>query len=245
MVGAIGHTLSAGPVREARVKANAPATPLVRGADRVEISNLGLADLARAPGAGAEQAINQLAAGDWALGEVAGILGHVQELVGQGGSDYSLDDAAARQVKVDANLASVDRVAGTAAFNGSLLLDGNAVVAAGGSQVALPSVKTTELGSVEAGGARYALADLRTGGALAVKSDSAGAAQVVHAAITEVAGARRQMGTFAEKVRGVEPAAESSGQMAGTMEAIRELMLAVGTGGVGEGNRAGIVQILK
>ena len=242
MVGAIGQVLSVGPVRGARASANAPADQPARGADRVEISNLGVGDLVSAPGAGAEDALNQAAAGESGLGEVAGILGEVQKLVGQGG-DYSLDDANWRQLIVDANLASVDRVAGTAGFKGSLLLDGNAVVASGGNQVALPSVKTTDLGIVAASGGRYALADLRRGGALAWDSD--GARRLVHAAMAEVAGARDELGAFAKKVRGTGPAVESAGQMAEAMKAIREMMLGGGSGAVGEGNRAAVLQMLK
>lgn len=246
MVGVIGQVSSVAAVRGLRVSASrsAPATAPARGADRVEISHLNVADLAGAAGAGHELALNQLSAGDSGLGEVAGILGHVQELVGQGGSDYSTDDAAARQVKVDANLASVDRVAGTAAFNGSLLLDGNAVVAAAGSQVSLPSVKTTNLGAVAATGGQYSLADLRTGGALAVAGDSDGAAMVVHAAIAEVAGARGEIGEFARKLRGGEAEA-SSAQIDDAMKSIREMMLGGGSAAVAEGNRAAIFQMLK
>jgi len=166
----------------------------------------------------------------------------VQRLVGQGG-DYSLDDANRRQVKVDANLASVDRVAGMAGFNGSLLLDGKAVVASGGNQVSLPSVKTTDLGVVTVSGARYALADLRKGGALAGDSDDA--RRVVHAAMAEVAGARDELGAFATKVRGTGPAVESAGQMAEAMNAIRAMMLSGGSGAVGEGNRVAVLQMLK
>jgi flagellin-like hook-associated protein FlgL len=234
MVGAVGQILPVGWVRPARKVAGTAPVPREGAGDWVDIPNLGVADLASAPETAGQRALDHAAAGDSALGEVAGILGEVKKLVG-GEPEYSLEDSAARQVKVDANLASVDRVAQTARFGGSLLLDGNSVLAAGGSQVALPSIKTSSLGAADG----YSLADLRTGGALA--GNLSGAVGVVDAAMAQVAGTRGELAAFAKQVRG---GGDSPAKMDEMVKGIREMMLAGGAGGVGEGNRAAMVGML-
>src|SRR5260221_10205468 len=102
MVGAIAPTSPTGPARQVHSLRGAVApTPASRSsarADWVDIANLGAAGFDQRPGA--QAALNQLAVGDSTLGEVAGLLGDVKELVGKGEQDYSSDDAAARQVKI-------------------------------------------------------------------------------------------------------------------------------------------------
>jgi flagellin len=247
MVSSIGQSLPAVLLRQAHGPQTAPAQPPSPPArtDWVNISNLGTADFTQTAGSGSEGALNQAAAGESALGEVAGILGDVKQLVNQS-ADYSADDAASRQIKVDANLASIDRVAGTASFSGSLLLDGTAIIATAGRQVALPSVNTASLGSTTDASKTSTLADLRTGGKLSTTSDDAGAAsQVVNAAITQISDARNQLAAFAGTLRPAQSAAHSHADMHEMLKSIRAMMLDGQSAATGEGNRAAIVQMLK
>lgn len=246
MVSSIGQIPPAVPLRQAHRPRTAPAQPSSPArTDWVNISNLGAADLTQAPGSGAERALNQAAAGESALGEVAGILGNVKQLVNQS-ADYSTDDAASRQIKVDANLASVDRIAGTASFNGQLLLDGNAIIASAGRQVAIPSAKTASLGTIATASGTATLADLRTGGKLSTTStDPSAATQVVSAALTQVSDARNQLASFVSLVRSPQPPAPSQQDMQETLKSIRAIMLNGQSAAAGEGNRAAIVQMLK
>jgi hypothetical protein len=146
---------------------------------------------------------------------------------------------------VDANLASIDRVGGTARFGGALLLDGSTVIAAAGRQVALPLVNSASLRATTAGGVTVTLADLRTGGALSTAGGNSGeAAEVVSAAITQVNDARDQLASFTRMVRPAQSATESPGDMHEMLKSIRGMLLDGQSGGAGEGNRGAIVQML-
>jgi len=220
--------------RQARpADGSAPVQRPVRKGDWVDISNVGQSSF-QAPALN-EIAAKQLAAGDSALGEVAGILGDVAQLVSQR-HEYSKEDAVSQQLQIDASIASVDRVATTAHFDGTPLLDGSAVIEAGGQKIALPAVDSASLGVGD-----YRLGDLRTGGGLAVASgNEAIATSVVAAAIANMADARTQIAMFKSQAH-----TTSAADMATTMQSIREMMLGGGQDAVGEGNRSAIVQMLK
>jgi flagellin-like hook-associated protein FlgL len=156
--------------RERRVP---PAGDAARAlADRVDV------DFARAEGRVGADA-DRARAADAGLGEIEGMLGEVRELVAEGG----------RQVAVDAVLADVNRVAGSAAHGGRKLLDGSAAVRG----VALPAADAAHLGGVRQGSQTYRVGDLRTGGALAgVRGGLATA--VVDSAVAQVGRVRAALG---------------------------------------------------
>ena len=251
MVGAIGNTSPAAPVRPAHsgagaARIDAPRPPAK--ADWVDISNLGgMPGIDPTPGPQTQRALNQSASGDTALKEISGLLDKVKALVDRGGEDYSSDDGASRQVQVDALLASVDRLAGTARFEGTPLLDGSAAIAASGRQITLPASNAHSLGATDSGGRRLTLADLRTGGRLArPKGDRAGASEVINAAIAHIANARSKIATFVSQTRGiVDSSGDSNADAVEILKTIREMLLSGGGGPVAGGNRPGIVQILK
>jgi flagellin-like hook-associated protein FlgL len=240
MVGSIGQISPVVSVREAR-SASAAASPLARPVktDWIDIANLGQSTLDQSPPT--QRALNQLATGDSALNEVAGLLHNVKEAVAQP-HDYSNDDTASQQLKIDASLASVDRIAVTTTFDGAPLLTGRAVITAGPQQITLPAISTTTLGATP--NTQHTLGDLRTGGPLSIAAGNTATSTVVNAAITQVTQARTQIAGFKTQAH-TQPAPESQAQIHESMQAIRQLILADGATAFAEGNRAAIVQMLK
>jgi flagellin len=107
------------------------------------------------------------------------------------------EERGALQMQMDSILATVDRTATNTTFNGDPLLDGTATISAGGSSVDLDSASTGDLGEVEIEGKTYTLADVGSGGALnLVDGDVEKAQLVIRAAISDVATARGELGSF-------------------------------------------------
>jgi hypothetical protein len=225
MVGGIGSVSSVLPVRQSRVAAAAAHANGTVGStnarDRLDISSLGLAQFASFSPKGDGPRSASSSAGDSALNEMSGLLSAVKALIGEGDADHSPDDARSRQLHIDALLASVDRVAGAAP---------------GASAPASKSALRT--------GQDLTLADLRTGGALTGGGDRAGATRVVDAVIAQVAGAQNDAASPSAAAID-DSASDSAGATMDDLKGIREMMLAAGPGGVGEGNRGAIVQMLK
>jgi flagellin len=109
----------------------------------------------------------------------------------------SAEEREALQMQMDSILAAVDRTAATTTFNGDPLLDGTATITAGGTSLHLGSASTGDLGEVEIDGETYTLADLGSGGPLnLVDGDVEKAQYVIRAAISDVATARGELGSF-------------------------------------------------
>jgi flagellin len=107
------------------------------------------------------------------------------------------EERGALQMQMDSILATVNRTATNTTFNGDPLLDGTATISAGGSSVDLDSASTGDLGEVEIDGKTYTLADVGSGGALnLVDGDVEKAQLVIRAAISDVATARGELGSF-------------------------------------------------
>ncbi|MHC4305037.1 MAG: flagellin [Planctomycetota bacterium] len=107
------------------------------------------------------------------------------------------EERQALQMQMDSILATVDRTATNTTFNGDPLLNGTATISAGGSSLDLDSASTGNLGEVEIDGETYTLADVGSGGALNLVDGDAEKAQfVIRAAISDVATARGELGSF-------------------------------------------------
>jgi flagellin len=107
------------------------------------------------------------------------------------------EERQALQMEMDAILSTVDRTAATTSFNGDPLLDGTATITAGGTTLDLDSASTGDLGAVEIDGETYTLADVGSGGPLNLADGDVEKAQlVIKAAISDVATARGEVGSF-------------------------------------------------
>jgi flagellin len=134
-----------------------------------------------------------------ALGSTADLLVEANGLAvaAANSAGMSGEEKAAIQMQLDSILATVDRVAGTTTFNGDPLLDGTATISAGGASVDIDSASTGNLGEVDIDGETYTLADVGSGGALnLVDGNVEGAQQAIRAALSQVATARGQIGSF-------------------------------------------------
>jgi flagellin len=109
----------------------------------------------------------------------------------------SNEEREALQMEMDSILATIDRTAANTTFNGDPLLDGTATISAGGSSLDIDSASSADLGAVEIDGETYTLADVGSGGDLnLVDGDVEKAQLVIRAAISDVATARGQIGSF-------------------------------------------------
>jgi flagellin len=109
----------------------------------------------------------------------------------------SEEERQALQMEMDAILSTIDRTASNTSFNGDPLLDGTATITAGGTTLELDSASTGDLGAVEIDGETYTLADVGSGGSLnLVDGDVEKAQLVIKAAISDVATARGELGSF-------------------------------------------------
>lgn len=235
MVGEIGGSSPVIPVRgvprtraAARPTAAAPAR-----SDWVDISNFSAIDIAVLPGG---SALSRAKAGEGALGEAAGFLGELKTLVTPDSGDDPPEETHRRQVKADAILASMDRLARTAQFDGSPLLDGSMLVSTAGGSVTLPQADAQHLGKMSVDGKQLSLADLRSGGA--VPLGSAMAMQIVTAAIQTIAGSQQQLGRADSQLQSAAPSM-------GDLAAIRQSILAGASAAVREPNRAAMLHLLK
>lgn len=141
---------------------------------------------------------------DSALREVSGMLGEAGAIAIANANTGGMSDAErdANRLALDSILHSIDRIAGTTAFNGTRLLDGSASFAGAGGSVAVPSARTGDLGLIGSGGASYRLSDAKTGGA--IHGDAERTMASIREAATQVGGALGLIGAFARHT--IEPA---------------------------------------
>lgn len=133
---------------------------------------------------------------DGALATVSGLLQDLDALVRGSANDAGRSPQEKRdnQIQVDSILDSLDRISAATSFGELKLLDGSARLVANGHEVALDSTAAADLGKTEIDRTGYNLAGLRSGGALS--SDPAKAAEVVAAAIQQVATLHGRIGDF-------------------------------------------------
>ena len=139
------------------------------------------------------------ASAEGALSEVSSMLNEANALVVANANTAGMSEAErqANQLQIDSILASVDRIAGSASFNGQSLLDGSLALTAGETRLTLPSIATHNLGAVDVDGKTYTLADLASGGALnAVTGNLEAAQQAIAAAQQQVTTVRGEIGAF-------------------------------------------------
>jgi flagellin len=133
-----------------------------------------------------------------ALHEVSDMLVEANGLVVANASDgLSKEEKQANQMQIDSIISSVNRIAGTASFNGEPLLDGSLTLDADGDSLDVESVAPTSLGTVEIDGIDRTLSDVSSGGALdTVSGDVEGAQQAILAAQNQVSTLRGRIGAF-------------------------------------------------
>lgn len=148
--------------------------------------------------AGAQRTSLTANAADGVVGQVSGMLGDIRALqLANSGSTVSASEKAANQLQIDSLLTSVDRLSGSATFNGRMLTNGTMTLQSGTASTTIPKMNTASIGTTTVGADTYTLADLRTGGRLSSASgNSALADQVVTQAIGDVATARGAIGAF-------------------------------------------------
>lgn len=133
---------------------------------------------------------------DAALGEVSGLINDAQSLLVANANSAGMSDAEreANQMQLDSIVGSINRITGSATFNGQKLLDGSLTLGANGESLHVDNIAAGALGVVEIDGETFSMADLATGGAL--NGDSQAAQQVLNAARDQVATQRGAIGAF-------------------------------------------------
>ncbi|MCP3904658.1 MAG: hypothetical protein GY715_13610 [Planctomycetes bacterium] len=95
-----------------------------------------------------ERADHVAATADAALGEISDLLVEAEGLVVANANEAALspEEREANQMQIDAVVASVNRIASTAGFNGQRLLDGSLTVEAGGGSVIVDDMTLGPIG---------------------------------------------------------------------------------------------------
>ncbi len=151
-----------------------------------------------------QEAFNVAAIAEGGMNETSALLSRARELaVRAANGTTTSEQRAAYQSELDNILESVDRIADTTRFSGEQLLDGSTPTrtfqvspdADPAAQVSLdfPDVRTSQLATAQGGAA---LDTLASGGANDLATDPSAAIAVLDQAISEVAGARGQIGAF-------------------------------------------------
>lgn len=137
-------------------------------------------------------------AADGVVGQVSNMLSEVRSLqLANSGNTVPASEKAANQMQIDSLLTSVDRLSGSASFNGRMLTNGTMKLQSGAASTTIPKMNTASLGTTTVGTDTYTLADLRTGGRLSSATGNSGLAdQVINQAIGDVATARGAIGAF-------------------------------------------------
>jgi len=146
-----------------------------------------------------ERADSVISTADGALGEISNLLNEAGALAvaNANSAGLSAEERQANQMEIDSILSTVNRLAGSTTFNGDALLDGTAQITANGQTITIDSVSTTSLGEIEIDGGSCTLADVGSGGALAIDGgDVDGAQQAIEAARSDVATLRGRLGAF-------------------------------------------------
>src|SRR4051812_25223115 len=146
-----------------------------------------------------ERASTQAALADGALGQISDMLIEAKSLVDANAIPGGLtsDERAANQLQIDSILSAVDTLSKTTSFAGQKLLDGSATIGASGKSISIDSAATSNIGSTDANGTTYTLADLKTGKALVTTgSNGSTASDVISNAINDVATQRASVGAF-------------------------------------------------
>ncbi len=183
-----------------------------RGADDpaglIHSERLG-AELARldAESRSIERADAVAATAESALSQISGMLTDASALAVANASTGGLSRAEreANQMELDSILASVDRIASSASFGGSKLLDGSVTLQAGQASYTLDAVSTSGLGQVESGGETYNLSDAGSGGPISASGSNLGAAyESIRAAAESVGKILGSLGAFQRNAIGPE-----------------------------------------
>ncbi len=151
-----------------------------------------------------QEAFNVASIAEGAMAETSDLLVRARELAVRAASDTATpEQRQAYQSELDNILASVDRIADTTRFSGEELLDGSTPTrtfqigvegdAAAQASLDFPDVRTSQIATAAGGDA---LDTLASGGANDLLTDPAAAIGVIDQAISEIAGARGNIGAF-------------------------------------------------
>lgn len=201
------------------------------------------------------------AAADRSLGEIGDLLIQAEALAVASASTGGLSQAEreANQMELGSILSAVDRAASASAYRDTRLLRGGMSLTVGGVSLSLPSAAVTDLGSTEIDAVVYTLADVASGGPLAIEGDRVrGALEVIRAARREIVSAQAEVGAFARNVihpRGGELSVAIQGLMSAEssirdtdgakataalarLDILESVSLRTATAGVGTGGRS-------
>lgn len=159
-----------------------------------------------------ERARGSAVVADRALGEIGDLLIEAEALAVANANTGGLSEAEreANQMELNSVLSAVDRVASTSGFKDTQLLRGGISLTISGASLSLPSAAVTDLGSTEIDGETYTLADVASGGALAIDGGRTdGALEIIRAARQEMIFAQAEVGAFERNA--IEPRAAGLG----------------------------------
>jgi len=157
-----------------------------------------------------ERADHVVSTADAALGEISDLTARADEIAAASANTagMSQEEIDANQMELDSIVGAIDRIASTTTFNGNKLLDGDFTMTAAFDSITFDSAQTQDLGESEIDGQTYTLADLTSGGAIAIDSgDTAAAAQVLRTATGQIASARGRLGAISANT--IKPALNS------------------------------------
>lgn len=137
-------------------------------------------------------------AADGAVSQISSMLSDVQSLqLANSGNTISAAEKAANQSQIDSLLTNIDRLSGSATYNGRMLTNGTMTLSSGMASTTIPNMNTSSIGTTTDNSTTYTLADLKSGGRLDTASGNSELAnQVVTQAISDVSTARGAIGAF-------------------------------------------------
>jgi hypothetical protein len=142
---------------------------------------------------------NTLSTANDAIGVIGGLLGNIQHVLTAASDpvDPLSQDTATEQSRIDAAVSTIDTIASSTHFGGQNLLDGSFTLTGSGSDLSLPSFRSTSLGASADAGASPPLDSLITGAAKSLTSGNLHAAsQVVAAALSQVSSSQQSISAY-------------------------------------------------
>lgn len=137
-----------------------------------------------------------IATADGALAGMSDLLADTKALNVQLANSAAMGDSQvdAIRTQINANLAAIDRIAGSSQFSGNKLFDGSVTLESGADRVTIDAVGAGRLGETEIDGQTYRLADVAMGGSLDGNVNASG--QVIERALDDLTTLRGKLGGF-------------------------------------------------
>jgi flagellin len=146
-----------------------------------------------------ERTLHVAATTEAALTEVGDLINRAEALAVANANTGALSDAEreANQIEMDSIVQTVQRIAHTAGFNSTDLLDGTLTLTSADASLTVPSANPSDIGQVTTASESYSLADLASGGSLDLRTgDAQTTSEVLRQARLDIAFSRGSLGTF-------------------------------------------------